>query len=210
MRNRYSSMSSLPTQKFEAPKLRPMSEYSALDANFSEDALRERCANLYVQMQNCWTAKDLAPLEPHFTDAFLSQMRRQLDALCRANRTNYVENICVLGVELIGFNQQGGNDHMFARVTARITDYTLNDISGSIVAGDCSAQKLMTYEWNLVRASGQTTRDTAGSVTMNCPNCGAPLDVNASARCPYCGSVLQRPASDWALCGIRGLRQQTR
>ena len=205
-----SGVSAGTSQKFEAPKLRPMSEYYALDPTFSGDALKERCANLYVQMQNCWTAKDLAPLEPYFTDAFLSQMNRQLDNMRRAGRTNYVEDICVLGVDLIGFNQQGGSDHMFARVTARIIDYTLDDASGDLVSGDRSRQKHMTYEWNLIRATGQTTASNSGAETVNCPNCGAPLAVNASARCPYCGSILQRGASDWALCGIRGLRQQSK
>ena len=23
-----------------------------------------------------------------------------------------------------------------------------------------------------------------------CPHCGAPLEINASAKCPYCGSVI--------------------
>ena len=39
--------------------------------------------------------------------------------------------------------------------------------------------------------------------------CGAPLDVNASARCPYCGTVIQQQAQDWVISAIRAIKQQT-
>ena len=44
---------------------------------------------------------------------------------------------------------------------------------------------------------------------LTCPGCGAPLDVNASARCPYCGTVIQQQAQDWVISAIRGIKQQT-
>ena len=44
---------------------------------------------------------------------------------------------------------------------------------------------------------------------FTCPGCGAPLDVNASARCPYCGTVIQQQAQDWVISAIRGIKQQT-
>ena len=51
-------------------------------------------------------------------------------------------------------------------------------------------------------SSGETKRIT-------CPGCGAPLDVNASARCPYCGTVIQQQAQDWVISAIRAIKQQT-
>ena len=33
----------------------------------------------------------------------------------------------------------------------------------------------------------------------NCPNCGAPVDINASATCPYCNSTLVKVSSDYVL-----------
>ena len=43
-----------------------------------------------------------------------------------------------------------------------------------------------------------------------CPSCGAPLDINASARCPYCDSVIQRADHDWVICSIKGVSQVTK
>jgi len=46
--------------------------------------------------------------------------------------------------------------------------------------------------------------------TVNCPNCGAPVEINASAKCPYCGSVITLEEHDFALNAIRAISQQTR
>ena len=43
-----------------------------------------------------------------------------------------------------------------------------------------------------------------------CPNCGAPVEINASAKCPYCGSVITLEEHGFALNAIRAISQETR
>ena len=44
---------------------------------------------------------------------------------------------------------------------------------------------------------------------IRCPHCGAPIDVNHTAVCEYCGSVLTTDTFDWAVREIKGLSQRT-
>lgn len=189
--------------------LRPMNEYVQLDPKFDATAFGEKLGNLYVQMQNCWQAKNIESVRPYFTDALYQQMNRQLDALRRNGYTNYVERISVLGVNLRGFRQSDGEDHIIAELRTRIVDYTLNDKTGELVKGDKKKEKFLTYEWELTRASGRTTGAAEEMTVVNCPNCGAPLSINATAKCPYCDSVVTVDAHDWAISAIRGIAQRT-
>jgi hypothetical protein len=66
----------------------------------------------------------------------------------------------------------------------------------------------MQYEWSLVRQSGITS-GSEEDLTKVCPNCGAPLTLNASGECEYCGSILTMEARDWAVSSIKGLSQRT-
>lgn len=191
------------------PQLLPMSQYTSLDPNFNEAALREKLSNLYVQMQNGWTAKNIEALRPYFTDSLFTQMERQLAQKIQLHQTNYVERISVLGVTLMGYQQRGGEDHIIARLQTRIVDYTLDDKTGALVSGSQTKEKFMTYEWDICRTSGKVTDQMAAMSRTVCPSCGAPLDINSSARCEYCGSVLQRNEHDWAICNIRGISQKT-
>lgn len=190
--------------------LRPMSEYTSLDPDFDQQAFTEKLSNLYVKMQNGWTDKDIEPLRPYFTDAMFTQMERQLNAYKVKGQTNYIERIAVLSVNPRGFKQSGGEDHIYVELQARIIDYTLEDETGKLISGDKSREKFMTYEWDVSRASGETTRaDTGEEQKSICPSCGAPLDINASARCPYCDTVITRQQKDWALYAIKGISQRT-
>ena len=192
------------------PQVRPIGEYSAVDPNFSARELCQRAANLYVRMQNAWTDKDISELRPFFTDGFFTQMERTLEGIVKRGRTNYVERIAVMDVTPRGFHQTAGEDHVLLRLRARIVDYTVDDATGQVVAGHKDREKFMTYEWDLMRPTGVTTpADEDGVRHVNCPNCGAPLEINTSARCPYCGSVLEAEGSDWVICAIHGVSQQT-
>lgn len=190
-------------------QLRPISELVALDPNFDEAAFVEKMSNLYVQMQNCCTAKNMEPLRPYFTDALYAQFDRQLEAMRQARRTNYVERIAVLGIALRGFMQRNGEDHIIAEVRTRIVDYTLDDTTGSLVSGDMNREKFMVYEWDISRASGMKTQDADEMSRVNCPGCGAPLSINTTAECPYCGSIVTLDKHDWAINAIRGISQRT-
>ena len=191
--------------------LRSIDEYRLRDPRFSEPALCERISNLYIQMQNCWTAKNMESLRPYFTDTSYAQFDRQLDSYRQNRRTNYVERIAVLGVNLRGWYEQENNDCMVATVRTRIVDFTVDDNTGNIISGSNIAEKFMTYEYILVRSSGYVTvAQHKDAETINCPNCGAPLNINHSAKCPYCNSVITTKDYDWVISSIKGVSQETR
>ncbi|MBQ9359450.1 MAG: TIM44-like domain-containing protein [Lachnospiraceae bacterium] len=189
--------------------LMPMSEYASLDPNFNEAAFREHMSNLYVQMQQEWHNKDIEPLKPYFTDAYWNQMDRQLDQKRKAGQTPCTERIAVLETTPRGFYQSAGMDHIVVRMRARLVAYVLDDKTGKVISGDMNREKFMEYEWDVCRKSGVVT-GAAGMQTVSCPHCGAPLNINQTAKCPYCDSIVTLVNEDWALNNIKGVSQQTR
>ena len=180
------------------------------DPNFSEQALLEKVSNAYVQMQNCWQDKKWEPMRALMTDALYSQFERQLDALKRNGQTNYVERISVLGARIVGYYQDKVNDNLVVELRTRIVDYTVNDATGAVVSGSKTAEKFMTYEWTLIRSIEQATKEKDDVTGLHCPNCGAPLNVNHSAKCEYCGQVITVDEYDWVISQIKGISQVTR
>ncbi len=190
-------------------RLMSIKNYSLLDPQFDAGALEQKLSNLYVQMQQCWTQKDISTLRPYFSDALFAQLDRQLDAYRKNRRTNYVERIAVLDVSIRGYFQQANTDHLVADVCARITDYTLNDNTGEIISGSKSAEKVMTYEYDLIRPSGKKTVPEKDAQVTNCPNCGAPVNINRTAQCPFCDSIITVDNNQFVINNIKGISQQT-
>ena len=193
--------------------LMPIASIRDADPNFSEAAIKEKIANLYVRMQNAWQAKEFDNMRPFMTDALYSQFKLQMDELVRADCTNYIESISVLDVELTGWRSDEVVDAIVAVVNTRIIDYTLNDKTDKVISGSNTTEKFMTYEWTLIRSKGMTTPVPSGegseeTVTIHCPSCGAPVEINQSAKCPYCDSVINAGDYDWVVSAIKGISQR--
>ncbi len=191
--------------------LRPISEIKSRDPNFSEEDFKEWLQNLYIKMQDCCAKRDVEPIRPYFADSIYQQFNRQMQQLKAQHRTNHVERIAVLSVTLRGCYQDKGEDVIVAEVYTRIVDYTTDDNTGEVVAGSKTDEKFMTYEYSLSRPIGMQTEKRAEGVTQrHCPNCGAPLSVNESIKCPYCDSVLTFSDHDWTVYAIKGISQRTK
>ena len=197
-------------QRTPDSRLQPLGDLAVTDPSFDANAMQEKISNLYVQMQNCWTDKNIESLRPYFTDAFFTQMERQLNGLKSRGLTNHVDRIAVLGVNLRGFYKQGGDEHLIVELRTRIVDYTVQDSDKKLVSGDRNREKFMTYEWDMCRAEGSVTTREGAMQSVSCPGCGAPLSINTTAKCPYCGRVVTLVEHDWALCAIKGISQTTR
>lgn len=196
-------------------ELMPIHTIRDIDPNFSEAEIKEKVANLYVQMQDAWQNKKFGTMRPYMTDALYSQFERQLQELIRSGCTNYIDRIVVLDVRLAGWKADKVNDSIIAVLSTRIVDYTVNDKTGKVVSGSKTAEKFMTYEWTLIRSKGMKTpaaegEKNEGPVTLRCPSCGAPVDINQSAKCPYCDSVINAGDYDWSISAIKGISQRTK
>lgn len=183
------------------------------DPAFSEEKMKEKIANLYIRMQDCWQNKKWEEMRTSMDDAIFNQFNSQLNSLIRNNYTNYMDNIAVLGVDLTGFGQDDKHDIITALVRVRLKDYTVDDSTGKLVSGSKTAEKFMTYEWTMIRSVGVKTPapgvEGKQEVSRNCPHCGAPIDLTQSARCSYCHSIVTAPEFDWVLSNIKGIAQQT-
>lgn len=190
-------------------KLKPALEYEKLDPAFNEVNFKEDISNIYVRMQNCWTAGDISPVRFFFTDALYNQFNIQLQDIKNAGRTNYVDRIAVLNVEVKGWYQDGEDDNMVVGVKTRIVDYTKDNKTGEIISGSDKRELFMEYEWILQRPTGRTSLKRTGLNTINCPHCNAPIEINQSAKCEYCGTIVQSGDHDWVISQIKAISQQS-
>ncbi len=212
MRMRKSGQSTTAQQMYTASfpgEGLPLSTLKQKDPNFDEQAILQRVANQYVQMQSAWEKKDWEPMRAIMTDALYNQMARQLDELKQKGLTNHVDRIAVLDTFISKYMQEADLDVLVVRIKTRICDYTTKDGTGEIVQGSQTRELFMTYDWKLTRNKDRVTLAESELSSVSCPHCGAPLSVNESGKCDYCGSVVTLSDHDWALTAIKGISQRS-
>lgn len=185
--------------------MRSMDEFRSLHPEFSPQDFKKKLAELYVLFQKEWQRKDISSLRQYLTAPYFAQMDAQLNNYRVNGQTNYVDNIRVSNIDLTGWKSESGSEIIIARLHTRIVDYVCDDRTGALIRGSTTREKLMCYEWTLVRSS--SGKSPAG--TQICPHCGAKISMNQSAVCEFCGSVLHTDTFDWAVSNIKGISQRT-
>ena len=72
-------------------------------------------------------------------------------------------------------------------------DYVIKEATGETVRGKNNQKVIIEYILSFVKSAENNKNEE------KCPNCGAPVDIKASATCPYCDSTLVKDASDYVM-----------
>lgn len=196
-------------QRQEYGRTANIEELKRQDTDFSEEEFLEQVGNTYLQIQDAWEAKQWEPMRAVMTDAMFNQFNRQLQEYINNKQTNHVDRISVLGSEITRYAQDDVNDILTVLLRTRIVDYVTDDQTGELIRGSKSKELFMTYEYTFLRRKGVKTQKKEQVSTVNCPNCGAPLSINQSGKCEYCGSVVSHGEYNWVISNIKGISQRS-
>ena len=178
-------------------------EIRAIDPNFSADKFIGFAREVFMKIQEAWTAKDWKIIRPFESETLFNQHKQQLDEYIRLGKTNVVEKISIKHCSLHGFQQDGDKEVLTVWLNAIMRDYVIDDATKKVLESDPNRDWYMKYEMVFNRKAGvKTDPGKKGNTITNCPNCGAPTEITSSGQCAYCGSVITNGEHDWVLTDI--------
>ena len=140
-------------------------------------------------------------MRPFVSDGIFERFSLQIAEQKDFNYRNQVERVQVAEVRLV----QVAGDSIFDLVTvgirARADDYRVALDTGKRLSEGAESNEFVEY-WTFLRRRGVTTANGPGLVEGQCPNCAAEIELNESARCAACGSLVRSGNFDWVLVEI--------
>ena len=177
-----------------------------IDPNFSEEKMLSWAKDLYVKLQNAWTAREWEPMRPFETQALFEQHNAQVQNYINTNRINVVDRIAVNYARIYDFRQEGDRDILEIALKATKKDYIIDATTKQLLEGNKTQDRITVYKMTFERKTGVLTPEGTENVqTTNCPNCGAPTKITSAGKCEYCGSVITTGANTWVLSGLEPL-----
>ncbi len=134
---------------------RGLSHIRKMDPSFDEGAFREWCTDRFFQIQAAWMRQDLDKLRPLLAEEMQAGFTKQIAEAKVKRQTNKLENITVRSVELTEAWQEQGQDYLTVRILANLLDYTVDEPTGRVVAGDDSVPVKFEEFWTWVRPVGR-------------------------------------------------------
>lgn len=193
-----SNMSSL-----EATQTQIENKIQLNDPNFNKEEFISWSKNLFIKLQQAWTARDWETIRTFETESLFEQHKNQLQGYINNNQINVMDRICVNYAHLYQYRQEGDKEVLTVRLNSRMADYIIDATTNKVLRGNKEEEKVNTYLLTFIRKNGVKTKEGTIEVnTTNCPNCGAPTKITSSGKCEYCGSVVTTGEYNWVLSNL--------
>jgi predicted lipid-binding transport protein (Tim44 family) len=194
----------VPDTFLGAQKVAPpvgFAKIAAEDPAFDTNAFLKRCASAFEALETAWQARDLSEARGFMSPGLYFSWQTQVEQLQERHRKNVLEHLRLDRVTAVSVTHGSAFDNVMVRIDATCADYEINDVTGHVEFGNKIPQPFTEY-WTFQRGVGVKTSEKAGTFEKHCPNCGAPLAVNAIGECTYCKAAVTSGKFDWVLSRI--------
>lgn len=179
----------------------------AIDSLFSEEEFISFTKELFVKLQNAWTARDWEPMRLFETPELFEQHKAQVQGYIDTNRINVMDRISVNYAYLYNFRQLEDKEVLEVALKSTMKDYIIDATTKQVLEGNMTQDRQTIYKLTFERTKGVLTeKETDEIKTTNCPNCGAPTSITSAGRCEYCDSVILTGNHGWVLSNLEPFR----
>ncbi|MEW6057472.1 MAG: Tim44 domain-containing protein [Bdellovibrionota bacterium] len=127
------------------------------DNNFDLKRFKEQRMDDFLKIQSAWNSRDLSATQGLIAPQFHELLSADVEELKRSRRINKLENIAVRDSELVEAWQEFGKEYATLRFKAQLLDYTIDEGTQAVVAGDRNEPVRFEEEWTFVRNVDQTS-----------------------------------------------------
>src|SRR5882672_484633 len=158
-----------------------------------------RARLIFNELQAAWSMLNWERARPHETDNIFQMHRYWIDAYQRQGLRNALDQCQITAMQPVKVKVDAFYNAITLRIFAQGYDYTI-DKNGRVVAGSNKNLRRWSEYWTFIRNS--KAKAGPAHADLNCPNCGAPLKVNATGICEFCGGKVTSGEFDWVLSKI--------
>ncbi|HYW73480.1 MAG TPA: TIM44-like domain-containing protein, partial [Pyrinomonadaceae bacterium] len=167
--------------------------------SFSWGDFQARARMIFNELQGAWSTLQWERARPFETDNIFQMHRYWIEAYKRQGLRNALDQCEITAMQPVKIKVDAFYNSITLRVFAQGYDYTV-DQNGKVVAGSNKHLRKWSEYWTFVRYSN--AKPAPSRADLNCPNCGAPLKVNATGICEFCGGKITSGEFDWVLSKI--------
>lgn len=167
--------------------------------DFSWGEFQARARLIFDELQAAWSDQNWERARPHETDNLFQMHQYWINAYKRQRLRNVLDKCQITAQQTVKIKEDQFYNAITLRIGAQGYDYTV-DQSGKVVSGSQNKLRYWSEYWTFIRS--RNAKPAAARADLNCPNCGAPLKVNNSGVCEFCGGKITSGDFDWVLSRI--------
>jgi len=125
-----------------------------MDPRFDPAGFVKSAQDTFFKVQAAWSRQDGAILTSLCAPELARSWEQELEGLGARGQKNYMENIALRATEITEVWTEQGQDYITVRFEANLLDYTVDEKSGMVVAGNRSEPVEFEEYWTFTRSVG--------------------------------------------------------
>ena len=175
-----------------------INELENLDNTFNQAMFITKVNNVFIKFFTAIMADKLDEVDHFISDDVYAFGENKIKQLREKNYRQMYDELNVKDSVIKDISFVNNKYFITVFLQSRYMDYILDLNSGNVVSGNDSARIQVDYMLTFEKFAGATFQ----GIAKTCQACGAPMDVNNSGKCEYCGSIYKQEAHDWVLSNI--------
>ena len=164
-----------------------------IDPELNINEFKTKVFKAYKDIQTAWMNFDTDTIRKLTTDEVYNMYSSQLETLKLKKQKNIMKDIELIDVKITDIRKENDTIKINAYLNVRCYDYVIKEATNEVVRGRDNTKLNIKYMLTFVKSSNNN------KIVEKCPNCGAPVDIVSSAKCPYCDSTLVKTSSDYVM-----------
>jgi predicted lipid-binding transport protein (Tim44 family) len=182
-----------------APQARTVfAQIQAKDPAFSWQRLEQRIGLIFAEFHAGWVSRDPSRVRPFLSDNLFQSQLYWIELYRSSRCINRTDGSAISRLELANATSDAYFDAVTVRLYASGLDYTISE-DGRLLSGNQKKPRAYSEYWTLIRGAQKKPTDKGD---RQCPNCGAPLQINMAGNCQYCAVKVTSGEYDWVLSRI--------
>ncbi|MEM7233302.1 MAG: TIM44-like domain-containing protein [Planctomycetota bacterium] len=175
--------------------------FAESDPEFDPDRFEERATIAFRKIQKAWSEQELEPIRAFVSDGIFERFSLQVEEQRAAGYRNRMDHLSVRSVTVVDVTSDRHFDTLTVRFRAAALDTFESLSTGERLSESSIIDEPFCEYWSFLRRRGTKTV-ARGLIEGSCPNCGSSIELNRSARCDSCDSLLRSGEFDWVLAEI--------
>lgn len=159
---------------------------------FDEKQFLQTGYQMFLDVEDAWMNFELDKVHNIITDEMFNMYESQLSSMEIKGEQNIMNGFNLKDCAITNYINQNDNLEVETKYIIEFYDYIIDKASGKVLRGSKSNKLRMYYNFTFIMKNTEQKID-------KCPNCGAPVEVNASGVCPYCNSKIVGENTSWVM-----------
>ena len=160
--------------------------------DFDENKFMQDGYKIFLDVEDAWMNFNLDKVHNVITDEMFNMYESQLSSMEIKGEQNIMNGFVLRDSAITNCVDQNDNVEVTAKYIIEFYDYIIDKESGKVLRGSKTHKLRMYYDFTFIMKNTEEKID-------KCPNCGAPVEVNASGVCPYCNSKIVGENTSWVM-----------